>query len=124
MTLRAHHVDSVRQAPPPAVAHRFALLNLYLPRDRQGTWKAQGVPITIAPVDNYDEAASTLYTRDRQAVTALLTVETDDAATASSVAEIAGSLQSIRRTVIDANRPPNASLRNIRTRASSWATGL
>ena len=93
ITLRARGGERVKKKATP-VAYRFPILNLSLDIPPEASIELDGVRLTFAPVEHYFDAVSTLYTRDRYALTAFLTVETPDRLLAASYADRACELAS------------------------------
>jgi hypothetical protein len=87
VTTDASQVESVQKDPPAAVQYRFPLTNLCLKAPPTATWELAGAQVTVNPAVDYDRIVSTLYTRDRCAETATLTVESQDRKTAAERAD-------------------------------------
>jgi len=87
VTLRASQAECVKPETPVA-AYRFPLLNLLLDKPPVAMWEAMGTNLSIAPVADYEDVVSTLYTRDRQAVTAILSVRSPDRTAAVRTADL------------------------------------
>lgn len=86
ITLRAQHAEAVVREPV-VVAYRFTLVNLCLDTPPAQAWEREGAHLNVVPVAAYDEVVSTLYTRDRQAITATLTVDGGDRTHAVQLAD-------------------------------------
>jgi hypothetical protein len=87
VTFRARQAEAIAQKAV-ASKYSFTVTNLCLDAPPAATWEVDSVRLAVVPIECYEEVVSTLYTRDRYAITATLTIETGERTKAVEEADL------------------------------------